>query len=595
MKITWKALAGLLLVSTLAAANAQTTDGSSTTVRKAKVHRTHHVAKPSVESQIQELRKDMDDQRGQIEALKQQLSQRDSELQQAQQTAAAAQASAQQAQQTAQIQQESITTSNQSVGNLQSAVSDLKASTNASVANVQTQQTKLKAEVEHSEELHYKGITISPAGSFIEAATVYRSAATGGGIDTAFTGIPLQNSDQAQVSEFFGSGRQSRIALKATGKLDNIKLTGYYEMDWLGTGITSNNNQSNSYVTRQRQLWAQASLANGWTFTGGQMWSLATETTRGLENGTEVLPGTIDPQYTAGFVWERQYGFRVSKDFNNKLWIGASAENPQTLPGGSNPANQFLGQQGTGGGLYNSTANYSYNLAPDMIAKIAWEPGWGHYELFGIARFFRNRIYPNAPTSSTGAYNDTTVGGGIGGGFRVPLADKKITFGLKGLYGDGTGRYGDSTIADITFKPDGQISPLHTFSALGTLEFNPNKRLNLYSNYGGDYVGRDIQGKSGYGLYTANMSGCNTEALPNGAYAPGSTGTCAGNNKDVQEGTVGYWFNFYSGSKGKLRQGIQYSHFTRNLWSGTGGPSNPNGGAQGTDNIVETSFRYYLP
>ncbi|MGH9588596.1 MAG: hypothetical protein ACRD3F_16755 [Acidobacteriaceae bacterium] len=536
MGFSWKAIAGLLLVSTMAAGHAQTASQDAGTTES----RPQSTDASSIEAQIENLRQTMDSQRAEIDRLQRQLQESNSKA-------------------------------------------------------LQTQQVKLTTEIEHPDAIHYKGVTLSPQGSFIEAATVYRSAATGGGINTPFTGIPLENSDQAQMSEFFGSGRQSRLALKATGKLANMKLTGYYEMDWLGTGITSNNNQSNSYVMRQRQIWAQAALRDGWSFTGGQMWSLATETTQGLENGTEVLPGTIDPQYTAGFVWARQYGFRVTKDFGNKFWIGASAENAQTLPGGSNPANQTLGQSGAGGGLYNSTANYSYNLAPDMIAKIAWEPGWGHYELFGIARFFRNRVYPNAPSSSAGAYNDTTVGGGIGGGFRVPLAAKHIILGLKGLYGDGTGRYGDSTIGDITFKPDGQISPLHTFSALGTLEFNPNKRLNIYTNYGGDYVGRDIHGNAGYGLYTANMSGCKTEAVPNGSYNPGSTGTCAGNNKDVQEGTVGYWFNFYSGSKGKLRQGIQYSRFTRNLWSGTGTATNPGGGAQGTDNIFETSFRYYLP
>ena len=99
------------------------------------------------------------------------------------------------------------------------------------------------------------------------------------------------------MSEFDGSGRQSRIAIKAIGKLPDWTMTGYYEMDWLGTGITSNNNQSNSYVIRQRQLWADAKLNNGWDFSGGQGWSLATETTQGLTSGTEILPGTIDPQY----------------------------------------------------------------------------------------------------------------------------------------------------------------------------------------------------------------------------------------------------------------------------------------------------------
>ena len=37
--------------------------------------------------------------------------------------------------------------------------------------------------------------------------------------------------------------------------------------------------------------------------------------------------------------------------------------------------------------------------------------------------------------NSVGAYNSTSWGGGIGGGFRGPLFDKKVTIGLKGLWG----------------------------------------------------------------------------------------------------------------------------------------------------------------
>lgn len=536
MKRSWKALAGLSLACTLAVGHAQTSDAGTNTGTAQGPDQT------SIQAQIEKLREAMDAQRAQIDRLQRQLEESDTRKLQTQQ------------------------------------------------AELRTQQEKIKAEVQHPDALHYKGITLSPKGSFIEAATVYRSAATGGGINTAFTGVPLDHSNAAQLSEFFGSGRQSRLALKATGELHNMKLTGYYEMDWLGAGITSNNNQSNSYVMRQRQLWAQAALASGWTFTGGQMWSLATETTKGVENGTEILPGTIDPQYTAGFVWARQYGFRVAKDFGNKFWLGASAENAETLnPAGSNlPTNLLIGSAGTGGGLYNSTANYSFNLAPDMVAKAVWEPGWGHYELFGIARFFRNRIYP-AKTSSAGAYNDSTVAGGIGGGLRVPLAQKKISVGLKGLWGEGVGRYGDSTIADITLRPDGQIAPLRAFSALGTLEASPTKRLSLYFNYGGDYVYRRYWGNEGYGSPLTNMTGCDTEPTPGGSFSPGSPSGCSGNNKDVQELSSGYWYNFYSGAKGTLRHGIQYSHIQRNLWSGLGGS------AAGNDNIVETSFRYYLP
>ena len=84
------------------------------------------------------------------------------------------------------------------------------------------------------------------------------------------------------------------------GKTGIVNLTGYYEMDFLSAGVTSNNNQSNSYTMRQRQVWAQAAFHSGWTFTAGQMWSLVAETRKGLDNRTEANPMQIDAQYVAG-------------------------------------------------------------------------------------------------------------------------------------------------------------------------------------------------------------------------------------------------------------------------------------------------------
>jgi hypothetical protein len=374
-------------------------------------------------------------------------------------------------------------------------------------------------------------------------------------------------------------------------------MTGYYEMDWLSSGTTSNNNQSNSYTMRQRQIWGQAALDSGWKFTGGQMWSLTTETTDLLDNGTEILPSSIDPQYMAGFVWNRQYGFRASKDFGKKFAFGASAENDQMLIGGSSlPTNELAGSSGTGGGLYDNQATYSFNLAPEMVAKMAFQPGWGHWEVFGVGRFFHDRIYPTGASP----YNDSTIGGGIGGGFRAPLGTKNLTIGLKGLYGDGTGRMGSSTIADVTLQPDGQIAPLHTFSGISTVEANLGKRLMVYLNYGGDYVGRRYYGTKGegYGSPYVTMTGCNTEPIPSGpnaSSAPIAPSNCGGNNKDVQEFSAGDWYNLYNGPKGRLRFGLQYSRFERDLWPGAGGTTNPGGGAKGIDNMFWTSFRYYVP
>jgi hypothetical protein len=592
--------AATLLAFSLVFAYAQSGDQPAP---KKHAHHAAEPAKPSVEDQIQALRQEL---QGQIDTLKNQISEKDQQLQQAQQAAADAQAAAAKAQAAAESQQQAVTANSSAVNTLQSTVTDLKANNVSLATTVSDETSAIKKAVANPDTIHYKGITISPAGSFLAAETVWRSSATAGDINTAFTGVPLQNADAYNISEFQGSGRQSRIALKATGALDNMILTGYYEMDWLSAGVTSNNNQSNSYTVRQRQLWADAKLSTGWDISGGQGWSLAAETTQGLTRGTEILPSTIDAQYEAGFVWARQYSFRVSKTIGNKIFLGASAENAETLnPAGQNlPTNLLIGSGGTGGGLYNSTANYTFNEAPDMIAKIAVEPGWGHWELFGVSRFFRDRIYPASGTP----YNNTVVGGGVGGGFRGPVFNKKVTIGLKGLYGEGVGRYGSSTIADVTIRPDGSLSPLHGFSALSTVELNPTPRLNVYLNYGGDYIGRDwmlnttTSKEVGYGTYTADMSGClieppSTSSNPSSdPTTPGnSTNACAGNNKDVQEGTLGYWFNIYNGPKGRLRQGLQYSYIMRYLWAGNGGVLNPGGEAHGGDNMVFTSFRYYLP
>ena len=595
---------------------------------------------PTVEEQIQGLRQEF---QGQINELKTDLATKDAELRQAKQAAADAQAAAEKAQAAASSSSQAVSDNAAAVSTLESTVKDIKGNELSLATTVSDETAKIKKQIANPDVINYKGITISPAGSFLAAETGWRSAGIGDGLNTHFTSVPLQFADNANLSEFQGSGRQSRLAIKATGKLDNMTLTGYYELDWLGAGITSNNNQSNSYVMRQRQLWADAKLTNGWDFSGGQGWSLAAETTKGLTRGSEILPATIDPQYEAGFVWTRQYSFRVSKDFSNKVFAGISAENAETLnPAGSNlPVNYLYGQPGDTGGLYDSVSNYTYNLAPDMIAKIAAEPGWGHWELFGVSRFFRDRIYPNGGCSSTststtvpggytctgnatGAYNSTTVGGGVGGGFRGPLFDKKVTIGLKGLWGEGVGRYGSSTIADVTVRANDTLAPLHGFSALSTIELNPTKRLNIYLNYGADYINREywLTGTGttaeGYGIpgrYTnaPAMSGCNAEVPPAGnnvgnpagltaGQDPSAPSNCKANNKDVQEFTAGYWYNIYNGPKGRLRYGLQYSWIRRDLWSGLGsataptnGTANPNGGAFGTDNMVFTSFRYYLP
>src|SRR5208283_2587445 len=439
-------------------------------------------AQSSTSSELKELKDAVAAQQQQIQQLQQQIQSRDSAIQQLQQQVGQAQSAASQAQSTAQSalggekKEGELTT--EDFNKLQHEVTDLKAVSANTVEGLQDTQKRV-ADLESPLAIHFKGITITPGG-FLAAETVWRPHATFSDINTPLNAIPFSGAAQARFSEFYGSGRQSRISMLAQGTAGTIKMSGYVEGDFLGVGVTSNANQSNSYVLRQRQLWGQAAFHNGWTVTGGQMWSLVMETKKGLDNRTEATPMQIDPNYTAGMSWDRAEAFRVTKNFNNKWWLGMSVENAQTqlTVSGANAATYLLGGPGTGGGLYNQFYNYSTNVSPDYVLKLAFEPGFGHYEVFGLASAFRDRIYPNAAAttpSAAGAYNQTIWGGGWGANARWLFYQKHIEAGLHGMGGKGIGRYGDTTLADVTINPLGQEKALQNYQVLASLEWHSPK------------------------------------------------------------------------------------------------------------------------
>lgn len=486
--------------------------------------------------------------------------------------------------------------------------------------------------------LSFKGITLTPGGYFA-AETVWRNRAIGSGINSSFNSVPLPGQEQSHITEFNAEGRQSRIAMLAQGKLKTVTIGGYYEGDFLGAGITSNDNQSNSYVFRQRQFWGQAKFASGWTITGGQMWSLVTETKVGADNRTEATTQTIDAQYNVGFSWARQDAIRVSKNFSNKFWLAGAVEGGQTTlavphcatgtTGTScTPANNFLlGSFGVSGGLYNPTSNYAFVAAPDFIVKAVFEPGWGHYEIFGVLTTLRDRVFPCAAVSATTscggvvgpsgqlAFNDTRNGGGIGANARARFF-KHVDLGAHFFGGDGIGRYGSVGLSQATIRPNGTIAPIRNYQSLGTIESFTNK-LDVYMNFGDEYnaraaytVGSGATAQTtGYGSPLFTNKGCWTEPLPGAAtstatgvggqmgFVPGGLSSCTNDTKHEMEGTVGFWYRFYKGPMGTMQFGIQESYFLRYDWNGIGNASGvgTSGAPHGTDNMVFTSLRYYIP
>jgi len=592
MRINFRKSAALLLIAAMAtpAVFAQT---AATPPSKKVRHGKTAVHKETIAEQLRQMHEMMVQQQQEMQQQKQQIQALQEQIQQAQQAAQQAQTSATQATSKASDAAQQASTAQQATESVQNNVKDLQASATTTASEIKEGQTQFKKMVESPLAIHYKGITLTPGG-FLAAETVYRSKGLASDINTPFGTVPFLGAGNAHTSEFFGSGRQSRVTLLAEGKVSNAKLRGYYEADWLSAAVTSNNNQSNSYSMRQRQLYAQVAFDNGWQLTGGQMWSLLTETKSGLENRTEALPMTIDPQYSVGFSWARQYGFRVSKAFNKKVFVGFAVENPQVnaLSAANAPNNFFWGNLGTAGGLYNSTAVYSYNPSPDYVAKIAFEPGFGHYEIFGVASDFRDRIYPTAG-STVGAFNKSHAGGGIGANARVSLFQKHVDVGAHFLGGSGVGRYGTAGLPDLTVRPDGTLALIKSYQGLGTLEWH-SKYWDIYGNGGAEYAGRNYRADGtgklvGYGVPTADNSGCDLETLPGSGTAPGAAAKCAGATRSVVEASFGFWLKLYSGDKGHLQFGPQYSKVYRNLWRGVGGAP------AADENMFLTSFRYYLP
>jgi len=616
----------LTLTAVFANGWAQTSDSATPAPKKKNTH----VAAPSAitAADVQSLKDALAAQQKQIQQLSEQL-------QQAQQNWQRAQSTATEAATRATVAAVQASQEQQTVSELKSDLADLKSvkytpGNDAVLKNaVWTVQDSMLQDplqkpsgestqvfdprMESPITIRFRGINITPGG-YVEAAFVRRSRALGADLPTPFNSLTMPGASQSQLSEFFGSARQSKVTTFVEGHVGSVDLSSYISADFLSAGITSTSTQTDGYTLRLRQAWAQAKFDNGWSFLGGQMWSLVTEDAKGISpdddmgKTNDVRPKTIDPSYNVGFDFARQYGVRVTKSFNDKIAVAFAIENPQaTLTTHQNANNYLLGELGASNS-YNSTANYSFNPSPDIIAKAAFDPGFGHYEVYGLLDRFTDRVFPcveytNDPTlcgtsaSALGAYNASKEGGGFGASARWTFA-KRVTFGLKGFGGSGVGRYAPGGLADASINPDGTVHLIKNLQGLGTLEWH-GKKIDVYTYGGAEYASRtwgiDNTNPSkpvevGYGAPGFNNTGCYNETTPgSGGFAPGTLNGCTADTRALIEGTIGFWYRFYSGPRGKFQYGTQYSYVTRNTWSGQGREPN------GLDGMLYTSFRYYLP
>ena len=434
---------------------------------------------------------------------------------------------------------------------------------------------------------HIGGITIQ-LGGFIEAAGIYRSRNEVTSVGTNFSAIPLSQSVQAHEGEFRETSQQSRFSMLMKGDIDPTEhVAAYAELDLLGAAGTANSNESNSYTPRLRQ--AYMSYDNdtyGVHLLAGQAWSLVTMSRLGVTPRQEDIPLTIDAQYVPGFSWARQPQFRIAKDFDNqKFWLAASLESPQ--------ATFSVGPNGTGSD--SGTANFnnpgisqltpgqafSNDIAPDVVVKVAADPGYGHYEVYGLARFLQDRV-----SVLGNGHNNTRLAGGIGGGTILPLIPNALSFELHGLAGYGIGRYGSGQLPDATISASGAPSPLPEVQAMAGLVGHPAKAVDLYTYVGTEQIGSksfNVDGKAfGFGNPLFSNAGCDVEL---------STAPCTADTSGLVQGTIGGWWRFASGAYGTVEGGAQYSYTRRTIFKGVTAPGG--GGNAATDeNVFLVSLRY---
>jgi hypothetical protein len=415
----------------------------------------------------------------------------------------------------------------------------------------------------------------TPVG-FMDMTSVTRSTNTGSGIGTNFGSIPYGNAQAGALSETFLSPQNSRIGMRVDAMVKDMKVTGYWESDFLGqVGSPPNGGlavSSNPFVFRLRLYWVDVRKGK-FEILGGQSWSLMTPNRQGVS----PLPSDVfysqdmDVNYQLGLTWARNPGFRFAYHPTEKVAFAVALEDSQAYVGGANGGSAVVlpaaisttattgSTQGSvlGGQINNGSSVISASsLMPDIIAKLAFDPTKRfHAEIDGV--MIANKIaYPmTGPTFPT----NTKVGGGgsVNLGFDLAPGLRILT---NNYYSNGGGRYIFGQAPDFIIRANGTASLVHSASTASGFEWTHNKSL-FFGYYGGVYISRnmalDANGttKIGYGTISSD-----------------------GQNRAIQEITFGENYTIAKSPRwGALNLIFQYSYLQRNPWLvAAGAPTNAN-------------------
>ena len=420
----------------------------------------------------------------------------------------------------------------------------------------------------------------TPVG-FMDFTTAYRSTNVGSGIGTNFAGIPYSNTSAGRLSETRFSAQNSRIGLRIDSLVNDTKVLGYLESDFLGNAPSNLGVSSNAATLRMRLYFADLKWKN-LEFMAGQDWSMLTPNRKGLG----VMPSDIfftsnmDTNYQVGLTWARQPQVRLMYHPTDEVTAGISLENPDQYAGGTNgspsvtfPTGFNTAQVDTG------AATSSPNVAPDVIAKIAYDTKVGglawHADLAGLYRSFKINTF--AAGANPVDADSTASGTGAELNLNVEVM-KGLTLIGTGYWSNGGGRYIFGQAPDLVVRPDAagvyKVSTVRADSYLAGAEWQVAPSSLLFGYYSRVNIG------SRYGQQA------------NGSYVGyGYPGSPASNNKTIEEYTLGETQTIWKNpSYGALQVITQLSYVDRKPWYvSPGGPASAHAG------MVFLDLRYVLP
>lgn len=252
------------------------------------------------------------------------------------------------------------------------------------------------------------------------------SATPIGGDDTTFTDITAQ---------------ASRFAITAQKPVGDKTVTGYFELDFLGSA-QGNELVSSSFSPRLRRAYIDC---GNWRI--GQEWTTFQNTSAIPESASFLI-------LSDGMVFVRQAQLRYT--YGN--WQFA-IENPNTT-------SLNIGSR-------------DENLLPDVVARYDMKGDYGNISIAGIARQLR---------ADLGATEEETFGYGLSVAGRVKVGKKDdIRFNLTG--GEGLGRYiGLAASRATALDPNGELEAIPSYGGLIAWRhpFGETARLNI--GYSGLFI-----------------------------------------------------------------------------------------------------------